>query len=395
MSTSSVLYRPTADDISEHAFKIILWVLTSLCTVMFALRLMIRFSVFRYFLAEDYVIALAWAILIALAVLLQTFLGDIYLIQHVENGTLVPSADFPNTLVRGLRFDGTAIILDTIGIWSIKFSFLLFFRRFGREIQSYMTLWFIALVVVAAAGGAHIGLVPYECTFTTFTQLIGRCSLPSKISQISARYIASVVVDVISDLVVIFFPVVIVWRTKLNLRQKVVLTCIFLCVAFTIAVTVVRGSIFGGLYKSVGSVNEKVINTSWILFWFMIEYTVSFGVACIVSFRSLWARREHKSRDKRIELEKQKRIIIAQRNSMQLGAMRRGILRLHDSLMSTFADLEGAELNTSRSGFIQFEPPSGNMKVDFSKWNSADHTTNVEVESDANLGSGSSSTDHH
>lgn len=60
----------------------------------------------------------------------------------------------------------------------------------------------------------------------------------------------------------------------MDLLQKLLLTGVFLLVGFTIAVTIVRGSIFGGVYKALKDVDHKVINTAWVLFWFFIQYIV-------------------------------------------------------------------------------------------------------------------------
>lgn len=76
------------------------------------------------------------------------------------------------------------------------------------------------------------------------------------------------------QIAVISFPIVIAWKTKINLRQKLILTSVFLLVAFNIAVTIVRGSIFGDLYGTAGDANHKVLDTSWALFWFYMEYIV-------------------------------------------------------------------------------------------------------------------------
>ncbi|KAI0100907.1 hypothetical protein GGR51DRAFT_531356 [Nemania sp. FL0031] len=395
MSADGHVYQPTTENISEPAFKIILWVLTGLCTVTFGLRLIVRFATFRYFLAEDYIVAFAWAILISIAVLLQLFLGDIYQTQRVENGIEVPTAEFPSVLLSGLRVDGIVLILDTIGIWSIKFSFLLFFRRFGRQIQSYMNCWYVAVAITAAAGIAHIGLIPYQCIFTGFVQLLGKCSSTSTIGHIYRQYIGSVVIDIASDVAIVCFPIGIVWRTKLNLKQKAVLTGVFLLVSFTIAVTVIRGSIFGGVYKSLSEVeNRKVINTSWILFWFVIEYTVSFIIACVISFQSLWARKEAKERDKKIEAEKQQRIIMAQQDFIKARGMRPRLRRLQDSLLTTFANLEGTTPVRHDSNFIEIESHLGQMSVDFSEWDSS-RQTQSRVDPENNPGSTSSMIDRH
>lgn len=73
---------------------------------------------------------------------------------------------------------------------------------------------------------------------------------------------------------VICFPVLIIWKTRLNWRQKIVLSSVFLLVGFTIGVTIVRGSIFGVVYRSVTEVNRRVIDSSWMLLWWYIEYIV-------------------------------------------------------------------------------------------------------------------------
>jgi hypothetical protein len=60
----------------------------------------------------------------------------------------------------------------------------------------------------------------------------------------------------------------------LGLRKKLALSGIFGLVAFTIAVTIIRGSIFGGVYQSISEDNMKQMNVTWIWFWFNIEFDV-------------------------------------------------------------------------------------------------------------------------
>lgn len=75
-------------------------------------------------------------------------------------------------------------------------------------------------------------------------------------------------------LIVLCFPIFILWKVKITLRKKLLLSTVFGLVGFTIAVTIVRGSIFGGVYKSIDSTGTNEINISWITFWFYVELTV-------------------------------------------------------------------------------------------------------------------------
>ena len=57
------------------------------------------------------------------------------------------------------------------------------------------------------------------------------------------------------------------------MRQKIFLSGMFSLVAFTIAVTIVRGTIFAGLYRPDASAQKKS-NIAWIWFWDSLEYMV-------------------------------------------------------------------------------------------------------------------------
>jgi hypothetical protein len=74
--------------------------------------------------------------------------------------------------------------------------------------------------------------------------------------------------------VVIAFPVVILWNVSISLRKKLVLSGTFGLVALTIAVTIVRGSVFGGTYKKFHANEEQNLNVAWMMFWIYIEFAV-------------------------------------------------------------------------------------------------------------------------
>lgn len=81
--------------------------------------------------------------------------------------------------------------------------------------------------------------------------------------------------DVANDeAAVLCFPVYILWNVKLNLRKKLVLAAVFGLVGVTIAVTIVRASIFSPQYEAINGGSTQEVNISWILFWFYVEFTV-------------------------------------------------------------------------------------------------------------------------
>jgi hypothetical protein len=117
------------------------------------------------------------------------------------------------------------------------------------------------------------------------------CTQRSTIKRYFDFQKVSVILDVISDalsksfvsldshtssltVVVICFPVVILWNVRISLRKKIILCCTFGLAALTIAVTIVRGSVFGGTYKKFDRNEMRNLNTGWMWFWIFIEFAV-------------------------------------------------------------------------------------------------------------------------
>ncbi|KAK7995128.1 hypothetical protein PG990_013901 [Apiospora arundinis] len=355
--------------------KIVIWVGTGVCIVVCFLRLSIRLLTFRRLFAEDYLTLFSLTVLVALAAVVQHFLGDIYLVLLVQNQQVVPGQDFPDRLTSAMRGDGAALLLDKTGIWAIKLSFLAFFRRFGAKVRSYMITWWVACGLVVACGAVYFIIFPYSCEFGSFIHITTTCATRENIASIYRKYKANIALDVISDTIIMCFPIFIAWRTKISMRQKLILTAVFLLVGFTIAVTIVRGSIFGGVYKSLEEADGQVINMAWLLFWFIIQYFVSFIIACLISFRSLWMSRKEKASSQRYELEKRQRA--AEENSAKANSKnkRRNSpwSRLQDSVLRTLVDLEGRDLEDDSYLLLKHQPPSGKLAVDFSDWGRADN----------------------
>ncbi|KAK3331311.1 hypothetical protein B0H66DRAFT_546300 [Apodospora peruviana] len=338
--------------VSEHSFRIVLWVGISLCLVASVVRSYIRYVCFGKLLVEDYLMIGAFLTLVAIVALLLKFLGDVYWMLDVQNGRIMPGPDLFKRMETSLRAVGLISILTVIGIWTIKMNFLLFFYRLGHQIKLYLIFWWVAVALTIACGAAALGMIPYHCHFRDAQYIMQTCGSNDGINHVYTVYKASVSVDVCSDVIILCFPIIILWRTRIGLRQKLVLSSIFSLVGFTIAVTIVRGSIFGGMYKSLEQVDRKVMDTSWMEFWYIVQYVTSFVVACLVSFRSLWAHREQKSKD-RSEKERLAARLRAEQQQMkqksaqssQEHSLRVKLNKLHDSVLDTFRDLEGTSLN--------------------------------------------------
>lgn len=143
----------------------------------------------------------AMAVLVAIAIVAQVYIGDLYELLHVQNMIKAPGPDFLNQMARGLKGDAIQIVLSIIGLWMIKLNFLLFFYRIGYQIKAYLITWWVALVVVMACGVINIGMVPYDCMLGDIMHITVSCAAESRVQDIYTLYIVSVVIDVLSDLI--------------------------------------------------------------------------------------------------------------------------------------------------------------------------------------------------
>ncbi|PSR88607.1 hypothetical protein BD289DRAFT_481998 [Coniella lustricola] len=329
--------------LSEQEFKVVTWVCLGLCIIAFIIRAAIRIVCLGRLVVEDYCMVFALSLFVAVSAVLLVYMDDIYTLYRIERDLAAVSADFLDVMSGALRADGLTIILSTVGIWTVKLNFLIFFRRLARQVRSYTAVWISALVFILACGAASLSLMPFQCTFADVPYVIEHCTSDAAIGYESAATKAGVALDIVSDFVLICFPISILWRSQISLRQKISLSAIFSLEGLTIAATIVRGSVFGAqFYKSFSRVDVKALDFVWIMFWQYMEFVVSFLVACTASFRSFWATREQKARDDRYRLANDRSAdAVQERHRRRMSYKPKGWEHLYGSVLESLNDLEG------------------------------------------------------
>lgn len=149
----------------------------------------------------------ALMLLLSIGILAQVFLVDVYTVVDIENGKIMPDATFPQTLLRGLRGSGATLIIGIVGIVAVKVNFLLFFKRLGTQITTYLVLWYIVLFITLACSAASLGLVGYKCISGDFEYIVSKCSGRGVQKASFELQIVSVVLDIFSDLFSKSWPV--------------------------------------------------------------------------------------------------------------------------------------------------------------------------------------------
>lgn len=233
---------------------------------------------------------------LSLAIVGQIFLIDLYALLAVQYGATIGPDFYTTTSVRGVRSFGAICILSLAGIWLIKLNFLLFFYRIGHHMRAYRIAWGVAVVFCIGCGAACFGQIQYECMFGDLEMRFVTCTTAAYTKASYISVIMTAVIDILSDCaskssltrpksrlqgthsnkssLVLCFPVFILWKVQISLRKKLVLGAVFGLVGITMAVTIVRGSIFSPQYKSISDGSREEVNISSVAFWFFVEFTV-------------------------------------------------------------------------------------------------------------------------
>ncbi|KAH8883486.1 hypothetical protein GQ53DRAFT_752963 [Thozetella sp. PMI_491] len=362
---SGTSFAPTAnDDISPPAFYSLTWIFFALCNIAFAVRAYIRYACFRRFLLEDYIMMFALLLHNVEAVLIQLFVGYAYDLEAVEKGDYSKiGPNFFDNSHKAFIGIGTSVNLTIVGVLLVKINFMIFFRRLGEHIQKFNILWWGVLLFTIAGAAAQIGMQEFNCFFGKIEDIFsGMCTSDAALHRIFFNAIFSATVDAVSDFLILGFPVVLLWKSRISTKKKLALTLIFGLVFLTIAITIVRGSIFHQVYDGTG-VKGSMQSATFTWFWFYCEFSVAFIIACVVSFRTLFVQQRNQSS---IRYNEEQRREAEYRDAMQRG-WRVRLRHFHDSVIYTCKSLEGYSSSDASSMAMRGIPQTGMglMTVDF------------------------------
>ncbi|KAH8892375.1 hypothetical protein GQ53DRAFT_647119, partial [Thozetella sp. PMI_491] len=141
-------------------------------------------------------------------------------LTDIGNGGMSPGTTFLEDTSSGLRAFGSASPLWYIGIWIIKCNFLVFFYRLGNKITSFLIFWRVVLVVVVGCWIVEISIMQFDCMFGNIYTIITTCSSTDALERTYTFFKVSCILDIISDVLIICFPVSNLWKTYLAYKYK-------------------------------------------------------------------------------------------------------------------------------------------------------------------------------
>lgn len=149
---------------------------------------------------DDVLMVFAWALALTYAVSWQLSADHLYAMLLVTSGLLwPPPADFIQRTDKYLVGQLISLISFYTCLYSVKLSFLLFFRRLGRNVDRQRYIWWPVTEFSLATYFVSIGDIQYKCLARSFIEVAAECSNDKEVDYQSVTLKVNAALDVFSD----------------------------------------------------------------------------------------------------------------------------------------------------------------------------------------------------
>lgn len=153
---------------TDYTKQGLLWGGVAVTLLFFVMRIYVRIKSFHRVFWDDFLVLIAWLMLVATAIIWHYAKVGLYVLSDVLSGQQRYPPDFNSKVEGYLRLSLAVIILFYSSLWCVKLSFLIFFQRLGRNVRRQKIIWWSVLTVVVASYFAILGTPPFHCFLSRF-----------------------------------------------------------------------------------------------------------------------------------------------------------------------------------------------------------------------------------
>ncbi|KAK9773003.1 hypothetical protein SCAR479_10333 [Seiridium cardinale] len=293
------------------AYVATIWAFVAVSGITLICRLIARFRGPRRLFWDDGFVIFPWTLSLVTAATWQWAARDMYYIMNVQAGLANYDPSIYMTSLRNwLNASLIAELFFYTALFSIKLSFLFFFRRLSNGISHFRYIWWPVLIVTVGSYLGAIGNVDYKCLVGTIEQITGVCQQEHELQFTTATLKANAALDVFTDFmsvpllfyislslvlltlsslpIVMLLPTILVWNTRIRTSKKLALIGLFSLSIITIVIAIVRAIMVDSARRPDG--NPDV---TWLWFWSAVEPSV---VCCGSAFPQLFTPSMHSSK---------------------------------------------------------------------------------------------------
>ncbi|KAG9242388.1 hypothetical protein BJ878DRAFT_425997 [Calycina marina] len=242
---------------------------------------------------EDLAMYLAMSSFIVQNTLYLTAMPTLYEALDMQAGKIPFDETVLSKLPSMLKEFLAVLIFFWLTLWSVKLSLLLWLKKLVIGLPMYIRIWWCILGFVVVTYILCVVSDFTSCSSLTAWFIAGACYTPRDTSAKAISLWFSMAVDISTNLIIMIFPVRLIWNLQKPLREKIALVIIFSGGFFTIAFALVR------TVSLEGTTTGGQVSTQWLILWGAIESMVSIIVGCLPSYAIVIRRRVEEVRARR------------------------------------------------------------------------------------------------
>ncbi|KAL2752045.1 hypothetical protein ACRALDRAFT_1083632 [Sodiomyces alcalophilus JCM 7366] len=272
--------------IDRDGFLVLLWVLFSIATLFFLLRLVVRWRQNSCFVVDDYCMSFAWICLVAYVALQMQQMDALWYMTYLRSHRIAESDDTPRQEYELLRWQFPLIVIFWTLLWSVKASFMAVYYSIIRPLTLYRRLWYGVAVITALSYIACWVSVLLTCD-SPGDYFAGNCHSEKETRRQRQSIIFSSTLDISTSLMIMALPVAILPSLQLDTRKKIGLGIAFSLGGITIGVTAVR------LARALPGGGMDLLA---LAVWGCVEASAAVLVGSLLPLKALLSRRMRKYR---------------------------------------------------------------------------------------------------
>jgi hypothetical protein len=145
---------------------------------------------------------------LATSILWQLVAKDMFLNNSVSRGVQIPPPDFVTRSEVFLKASTAVIILFYSTLWSIKLSFLFFFRRLYINVGGkWMRFWWAITIITIASWAVCIGNIDYKCLVRPLEKIASTCNNGHAVRFQKLTLILNCILDTLTDVLSKFISI--------------------------------------------------------------------------------------------------------------------------------------------------------------------------------------------
>ncbi|KAL4966743.1 uncharacterized protein BDV14DRAFT_198552 [Aspergillus stella-maris] len=263
------------------------------------LRCFIRFRVRQSRIAaDDTFLLVAFALLIAsMIIMYQEVIDRMYVAYSLVIGVegVVPPADWRDMSSKFHLWSSICLTLVWLSFSAVKLSFLFFFKTLNDRLRPWMIYWWAITI------------------FNVAVLIYVTCSTGDRNRIIVAESVVLMVMDTVGDILILAIPFSIIWRIRVRLSQKIILTCSLCLTIVMIALSIARVC---------GLVDGDAIDSIWQTYRQFLSSEIGVFLASAVAFRSFFTARTQASNPIRYSIKRALKQSLSGSNSRRRDNLR-------------------------------------------------------------------------